>query len=117
LKRLGVALSIDDFGTGYSSLSYLHHLPVDELKIDRSFIAGLGRDRRDRHLVEAIVGMARALGLEVLAEGVETEQQLQTLVSLGCTRAQGYLFSRPQPPDRLVSLLESRGRRAQAVMA
>jgi diguanylate cyclase (GGDEF)-like protein len=117
LKRLGVALSIDDFGTGYSSLSYLHHLPVDELKIDRSFIAGLGRDRRDRHLVEAIVGMARALGLEVLAEGVETEQQLQALASLGCTRAQGYLFSRPQPPDRLVALLESRGRRAHAVMA
>jgi len=117
LRRLGVALSIDDFGTGYSSLSYLHHLPVDELKIDRSFISGLGRDRRDRHLVEAIVGMARALGLEVLAEGVESEHQLQTLAALGCTRAQGYLFSRPQPPERLVSLLETRERHAHAVMA
>jgi len=116
LKRLGVALSIDDFGTGYSSLSYLHHLPVDELKIDRSFISGLGRDPRDRHLVEAIVGMAHALGLEVLAEGVESEQQLQTLAALGCTRAQGYLFSRPQPPERLVSLLDTRDRRPHAVM-
>jgi EAL domain-containing protein (putative c-di-GMP-specific phosphodiesterase class I) len=106
LKRVGVALSIDDFGTGYSSLAYLHHLPVDELKIDRSFISGLGRDRRDRHLVEAIVGMGRALGLEVLAEGVESEHQMQALAALGCTRAQGYLFARPQPPDRLLSLLE-----------
>ena len=91
----------------HSSLAYLHHLPVDELKIDRSFIRGLGRDRRDRHLVEAIVGMGRALGLEVLAEGVESEHQLQALAALGCTRAQGYLFARPQPPDRLLSLLEA----------
>ncbi|HEX6460743.1 MAG TPA: sensor domain-containing phosphodiesterase [Thermoleophilaceae bacterium] len=107
LKRLGVALSIDDFGTGYSSLAYLHELPVDELKIDRSFITRLGRDRRDRHLVEAIVGMARALGLEVLAEGVESEHQLQVLHGLGCTRIQGYLVARPQPPDRVLSLLEA----------
>jgi diguanylate cyclase (GGDEF)-like protein len=110
LKRLGLSLSIDDFGTGYSSLAYLHHLPVDELKIDRSFIARLGRDRRDRHLVEAIVGMARALGLDVLAEGVESEQQLQVLGGLGCTRVQGYLFARPQPADRMLALLESQGR-------
>jgi diguanylate cyclase (GGDEF)-like protein len=110
LKRLGVALSIDDFGTGYSSLAYLHHLPVDELKVDRSFVTGLGRDRRNRHLVEAIVGMARALGLEVVAEGVESAQQLRAVAALGCTRAQGYLFARPQPADRLLALLEERRR-------
>jgi diguanylate cyclase (GGDEF)-like protein len=108
LRRLGVALSIDDFGTGYSSLAYLHHLPVDELKIDRSFIRGLGRNRRDRYLVQAIVGMARALGLEVVAEGVESQQQLDALSGLGCTLAQGYLFARPQPADRLFALLEAR---------
>jgi diguanylate cyclase (GGDEF)-like protein len=108
LRRLGIALSIDDFGTGYSSLAYLHHLPVDELKIDRSFISGLGRNRRDRYLVDAIVGMARALGLEVVAEGVETQQQLDALAGLGCTLAQGYLFARPQPADRLFALLEAR---------
>jgi diguanylate cyclase (GGDEF)-like protein len=118
LKRLGVALSIDDFGTGYSSLAYLHLLPVDELKIDRSFITGLGRDRRDRHLVEAIVGMAHALGLEVLAEGVESEQQREVLAGLGCTRAQGYLFARPQSPERLLSLVEGQHRGAPpAVLA
>ncbi len=110
LKRLGVALSIDDFGTGYSSLAYLHELPVDELKIDRSFITRLGRDRRDRHLVEAIVGMAHALGLEVLAEGVESDHQLQVLDGLGCTLIQGYLVSRPQPAERLLPLLEERAR-------
>jgi diguanylate cyclase (GGDEF)-like protein len=110
LKRLGVSLSIDDFGTGYSSLAYLHQLPVDELKVDRSFVTRLGRDRRDRHLVEAIVGMARALGLEVLAEGVESELQLQVLGGLGCTRVQGYLFARPQPADRLLALVESQAR-------
>jgi diguanylate cyclase (GGDEF)-like protein len=107
LRRLGVALSIDDFGTGYSSLSYLHHLPVDELKVDRSFIGGLGRNRRDRYLVEAIVGMARALGLDVVAEGVETRQQLEALGALGCNLAQGYLFARPQAADRMFALLES----------
>ena len=118
LKRLGVALSIDDFGTGYSSLAYLHELPVDELKIDRSFITRLGRDRRDRHLVEAIVGMARALGLDVLAEGVESDHQLQVLDGLGCTLIQGYLVSRPQPAEQLLSLLEERaGREPVAVPA
>ncbi|HEY7630354.1 MAG TPA: EAL domain-containing protein [Thermoleophilaceae bacterium] len=105
LKRLGVVLSIDDFGTGYSSLSYLHQLPVDEIKIDRSFIKRLGPGRRDRHLVEAIVGMARALDLEVVAEGVESEQQLKVLAGLECERAQGYLFGRPQPADQILPLV------------
>jgi diguanylate cyclase (GGDEF)-like protein len=93
LKALGIDLAMDDFGTGYSSLSYLHHLPVDELKVDRSFINRVGRAGRDRHLVEAIVGMARALGLTVVAEGVETEEQLEFLGQLGCDLAQGYHFS------------------------
>jgi diguanylate cyclase (GGDEF)-like protein len=104
LKRLGVDLAIDDFGTGYSSLSYLHELPVDELKIDRSFISRLDRDARDRHLVEAIIGMARALNLRVVAEGVETEQQLRLLDQLGCHVAQGYLLARPGPAERLLEL-------------
>jgi diguanylate cyclase (GGDEF)-like protein len=99
LRELGVHLAIDDFGTGYSSLSYLHSLPVDELKIDRSFVGRLGTDSRDRHLVQAIIGMASALGLTVVAEGVETEDQLLYLGERGCDLAQGYLFSMPQPAD------------------
>jgi diguanylate cyclase (GGDEF)-like protein len=99
LRALGVHLAIDDFGTGYSSLAYLHSLPVNELKIDRSFINRLGSDTRDRHLVQAIIGMASALGLTVVAEGVETEEQLLYLSERGCDLAQGYLFSMPQPLD------------------
>jgi EAL domain-containing protein (putative c-di-GMP-specific phosphodiesterase class I) len=105
LKRLGVDLSMDDFGTGYSSLAYLHHLPVDELKVDRSFIGRLGRAGRDRHLVEAIVGMARALDLTVVAEGVETDEQLEFLGGLGCELAQGYLFAPAVPASELLELL------------
>jgi EAL domain-containing protein (putative c-di-GMP-specific phosphodiesterase class I) len=110
LKRLGVKLAIDDFGTGYSSLSYLHEFPVDELKIDRSFIGRLDRDTRDKHLVGAIIGMAHALGLTVVAEGVETDQQLQFLGELGCQLAQGYLFAPAQPADRLLALVEGQHR-------
>ena len=109
LKLLGVDLSMDDFGTGYSSLSYLHDLPVDELKIDRSFIGRLGRAGRDRHLVEAIVGMAQALDLTVVAEGVETEEQLQFLGELGCELAQGYLFAPALTADALLALLKRSG--------
>jgi diguanylate cyclase (GGDEF)-like protein len=105
LKLLGVELAIDDFGTGYSSLSYLHELPVDELKVDRSFISRLDREPRDRHLVEAIIGMTRALGLTVVAEGVETNEQWEFLAGLGCHLAQGYLFAAPQPPQRVLGLL------------
>jgi diguanylate cyclase (GGDEF)-like protein len=103
LRRLGVRLAIDDFGTGYSSLSYLHQLPVDELKIDRSFINRIAAGNRDAHLVEAIMGMAHALGLEVVAEGVETALQLEFLAELGCQQAQGYLFSPPVPAETLRS--------------
>jgi EAL domain-containing protein (putative c-di-GMP-specific phosphodiesterase class I) len=117
LKQLGVILAIDDFGTGYSSLSYLHEFPVDELKIDRSFIGRLDRDTRDKHLVGAIIGMAHALGLTVVAEGVETDQQLQLLTEFGCQLAQGYLFAPPQPAERLLALVDSQRPRRPFALA
>jgi diguanylate cyclase (GGDEF)-like protein len=95
LKGLGVRLSIDDFGTGYSSLSYLRRFPVDVLKIDRSFVNGLGKDLEDSAVAAAVVSLADTLGLTTVAEGVETRLQRDCLVGLGCTRAQGYLFARP----------------------
>ncbi len=97
LRDLGVRVSIDDFGTGYSSLSYLRDLPIDCLKIDRSFVQGLGADRRDSALVGAVVAMALELGLSVVAEGVETPEQFAQLERLGCQQAQGFLFGRPCP--------------------
>ena len=97
LRNLGIRVSIDDFGTGYSSLAYVRDLPVDALKIDRSFVHGLGRDRRDSALVGAVVTLATELGLDVVAEGVETVEQLHVLARLGCGQAQGYLFGLPSP--------------------
>jgi EAL domain-containing protein (putative c-di-GMP-specific phosphodiesterase class I) len=105
LHALGVRLSIDDFGTGYSSLAYLHRFPVDELKIDRTFISDLGNSTHPAPLVSAMVAMGKALGLEIVAEGVETPDQAAHLRALGCDRAQGYLFARPQHPDDIVELL------------
>jgi diguanylate cyclase (GGDEF)-like protein/PAS domain S-box-containing protein len=100
LRSLGVRLSIDDFGTGYSSLAYLRRFPLDALKIDRAFVSGLGVDPDSRAITSAIIELAHALGLEVVAEGVEEEVQLEVLVGLGCDRAQGFLFSHPVPaPD------------------
>jgi diguanylate cyclase (GGDEF)-like protein/PAS domain S-box-containing protein len=95
LRDLGVRLAIDDFGTGYSSLSYLRRFPVDAVKIDRSFVAGLGRDPAADAIVAAVVNVSRALGLTVVAEGVETDEQLVALRALGCDWAQGYLWSEP----------------------
>jgi diguanylate cyclase (GGDEF)-like protein/PAS domain S-box-containing protein len=95
LRAHGVRVAVDDFGTGYSSLSYVKTLPIDIVKIDRSFVSGLGIRARDTAIVQAIVSMAAALGLGVVAEGVETEQQLAVLADLGCPDAQGYLFGRP----------------------
>ena len=95
LKALGVRLAIDDFGTGYSSLSYLRRFPVDTVKIDRSFVSGLGTDPAAEAIVAAVVNLAHAIGLVVVAEGVETEQQLVLVRALGCDRAQGFFWSRP----------------------
>ncbi len=97
LRDLGVHLCIDDFGTGYSSLSYLRHLPVDTLKVDRSFVAELGTPGGDPSIVRAIVGLTQALGLVCVAEGVETEEQRDVLLGVGCPLGQGYLWSRPLP--------------------
>lgn len=113
LRRMGVHMAVDDFGTGYSSLSYLHRLPVDELKIDRSFISQIHHRANEQHLVKAMVGMARALDLTVVAEGIETTEQLSALADLGCQVAQGYLFGRPMPPqDFLVHLQQHVATRA-----
>ena len=98
LKALGVRLAIDDFGTGYSSLVYLKRFPVDLLKIDMGFIQGLGRDPEDSAIVACVIGLARAVGIDAVAEGVETVEQLAALQELGCAFGQGYLWSRPVPP-------------------
>jgi EAL domain-containing protein (putative c-di-GMP-specific phosphodiesterase class I) len=109
LKDLGVHLAIDDFGTGYSSLSYLKRFPLDAVKVDRTFIDGLGTDPHDSAIVAAIVAMAAALDLEVTAEGVETEDQLATLKRLHCRRAQGFYLARPIPAPSMTRLIaESR---------
>jgi diguanylate cyclase (GGDEF)-like protein/PAS domain S-box-containing protein len=107
LRELGVVLCMDDFGTGYSSLGYLHRFPIDELKIDRSFVSGMEFDRRNAQLVQAIVGLARNLGVAVVAEGVESRDQLQALRALGCDFAQGFLFSEPIPAEEAEALLAS----------
>jgi diguanylate cyclase (GGDEF)-like protein len=107
LKGLGVLLAIDDFGTGYSSLSYLQRFPLDILKVDRMFVHELESDTGGREIVSAVVSLAHALGLEVVAEGVETEQQLEILRALECDYAQGFLFSRPVPAAELRSIFSS----------
>lgn len=99
LRELGMTVAIDDFGTGYSSLAYLAHLPLDRIKIDQGFVARMGREPRVLALVETIVSVAARLDLEVVAEGVETREQLETLKGLGCERFQGYLFARPMEPE------------------
>ena len=97
LRGLGLHLSVDDFGTGYSSLTYLKRFPVEAIKVDRSFVTGLGLEADDTSIVEAVVRLGHSLGLSVVAEGVETPLQLSRLRELGCDRAQGYLFGRPRP--------------------
>jgi predicted signal transduction protein with EAL and GGDEF domain len=106
LKRVGVTLMLDDFGTGYSSLSYLKRFPVDVLKIDRSFVDGLGSEAEDSAIVKAVVSMAQALELGVVAEGVETAEQVDCLRELGCDRAQGYFFGRPAEAATLTPMLQ-----------
>ncbi|MBW3669397.1 MAG: EAL domain-containing protein [Actinobacteria bacterium] len=109
LKRLGVTLAIDDFGTGYSSLSYLRRLPVDVVKIDRAFVAGIARAREEWALTAAIVRLANSLGKRTLAEGIELGEQLAHLRALDCELGQGYLFARPMPAAELESFLARNG--------
>ncbi|WP_321857698.1 EAL domain-containing protein [Burkholderia cenocepacia] len=109
LATRGISLAIDDFGTGYSSLVYLKDLPVDTLKIDQSFLTNCGSGSTDDAIVRAIVAMGRALGLDVVMEGVETAKQLAFLQEIGCHQGQGFLFARPQPADQLVGISSRRG--------
>jgi EAL domain-containing protein (putative c-di-GMP-specific phosphodiesterase class I) len=106
LRDIGVHLTVDDFGTGYSSLTYLQRFPVEGLKIDRSFVDGLGTDANDTTIVDTLVRLGHSLGLTVVAEGVETPLQLQHLRRLACDNGQGYLFSRPLQADALDGKLD-----------
>ena len=107
LRTAGVNISIDDFGTGYSSLSRLAHLPIDTLKIDRSFISHMAVDADTKPLVAIIISIARAFGLVVVAEGVEQEEQLDALWQLGCDQSQGYLHSKPVPAQQFAVMLKA----------
>ncbi len=107
LKGIGVKIAVDDFGTGYSSLSYLSHLPIDCLKIDQSFVQNFSSDPKNAAIVQAIISLGKSLGLSVLAEGIETEDQLAFLRSQGCHEGQGYLFSHPLPEHAVAPILSS----------
>jgi diguanylate cyclase (GGDEF)-like protein len=107
LKAMGVEISIDDFGTIYSSLSYLKRLPANAIKIDKSFVKGLGGEVEDTAIVRMIIGLAHTLGMEVIAEGVESEEQARLLKEMGCDFAQGYYFAQPLPPEEIPALLSS----------
>ena len=105
LSGEGVRVAIDDFGTGYSSLDQLRRMPVDVVKVDRSFVSAMSDDPTDRALVAAVIGMGRALNLTVVAEGIETEQQASSLRELGCGLGQGFLYAPPLPAEGLEELL------------
>jgi EAL domain-containing protein (putative c-di-GMP-specific phosphodiesterase class I) len=105
LKRMGVRISIDDFGVGYSSLSYLKRLPADTLKIDKSFVAGLGEDVQDTAIVRMLVDLAHTLGMKIVAEGVESEEQAEQLNEMGCDLAQGFYFAEPLPVEEATGFL------------
>ena len=107
IRDLGVSLAIDDFGTGYSSLGYLAKLPVGALKIDRSFIVSMASDPDAMTLISTIISLAHSLRLQVVAEGVETEEQARMLRLLRCDQIQGYLIARPQPLEEMTALMQA----------
>ncbi len=109
LKKMGVKLSMDDFGIGYSSFSYLKSFPLDIIKIDRSFIKDIAQNSEDAAIVKAIIAMAHTLKLKVVAEGVETEEQLSLLRELGCDEMQGYLLNAPLPPEEVSKFFQKKG--------
>jgi diguanylate cyclase (GGDEF)-like protein len=117
LRSYGIQLSIDDFGTGYSSLSYLHRFPINTLKIDRSFISRLGVNGENVEIVEAITVLAHKLGMDVVAEGVETAEQLEKLRAIGCEQAQGFLFSPPVPAEKVTELFHTEHHTEQSQQA
>jgi EAL domain-containing protein (putative c-di-GMP-specific phosphodiesterase class I) len=108
IQAMGLQVAIDDFGTGYCSLSYLAKLPIDSLKIDRSFVSQIARGPEQMALVSTVISLARALNLKVVAEGVETEEQANLLRLLRCDEAQGYLFGRPEPLEQVTGLIAKR---------
>ena len=110
LRALGVGIHLDDFGTGYSALSYLHRLPLDAVKIDRAFTSSIDQEERPLHVVKAIVSLAHAIGLEVVAEGVTNQRQLDLLRDMGCDLAQGFYFSRPCNTEEMVALMATEAR-------
>jgi EAL domain-containing protein (putative c-di-GMP-specific phosphodiesterase class I) len=111
LTEMGIGFALDDFGTGYSSLSALQRFPIERIKIDRSFVSGVDENKNDQALTSAIVALANRLDQKTVAEGVETEEQARFLMDLGCDELQGYLFSRPLPPDEFKALLELEAKR------
>jgi predicted signal transduction protein with EAL and GGDEF domain len=115
VRALGVHVALDDFGTGHSSLTLLRNLPIDRVKIDRSFVEGITRESRDRAIVAHLIALATDLGIEVVAEGIETREQAELLRSLGCNRAQGFLWSKALPLDELETSLRGQDPRASVV--
>jgi len=111
LKEKGIAVSVDDFGTGYSSLSRLKDMPIDCLKIDRSFVLGVDSRKNDQSIISAILSMAKGMDIRVIAEGIDNDRQLDFLIENGCTEAQGYLFSRPLPPEKIEEILKQGDRK------